>query len=212
MMTNGADMGDFSCPFCGNRDIEYGLALCLKCEADIFYHVEEEEMSPEFAARADALAERAEKASRDMDNSPSLLAMFHGWRAQKHAKEALSIAEEGAYEAQRRHERQRQKGGYETTVRFARQGRVIDVKYTVPENPDFVDKKFDILINSFGKNRLRVTKGLCDNLKFGIVEAKNFLDSVPKVVMTTEDRESAEKFVQLLKTWGAEAAICERVN
>lgn len=58
---------------------------------------------------------------------------------------------------------------------------------------DAVGVKHDVELFRFEKNqRLRVTKELCDNFKFEMVEAKNFLDALPQVAMSTDDQDQAK--------------------
>ena len=67
--------------------------------------------------------------------------------------------------------------------------------------------EFDVVLKSFGANKLAVIKAVRELTGLGLVEAKNLVESAPATVKEAQPKESAENMVKALKDAGAEAEL-----
>lgn len=67
--------------------------------------------------------------------------------------------------------------------------------------------EFDVVLKSFGANKLAVIKAVRELTGLGLVEAKNLVESAPATVKEAQSKESAENMVKALKDAGAEAEL-----
>lgn len=67
--------------------------------------------------------------------------------------------------------------------------------------------EFDVVLKSFGANKLAVIKAVRELTGLGLVEAKNLVESAPATVKESQPKESAENMVKALKDAGAEAEL-----
>lgn len=67
--------------------------------------------------------------------------------------------------------------------------------------------EFDVVLKSFGANKLAVIKAVRELTGLGLVEAKNLVESAPATVKEAQPKESAENMVKTLKDAGAEAEL-----
>ncbi len=67
--------------------------------------------------------------------------------------------------------------------------------------------EFDVVLKSFGANKLAVIKAVRELTGLGLVEAKNLVESAPATVKEAQPKESAENMVKSLKDAGAEAEL-----
>ena len=64
--------------------------------------------------------------------------------------------------------------------------------------------EFDVVLKSFGVNKLAVIKAVRELTGLGLVEAKNLVESAPATVKEAQPKESAENMVKALKDAGIE--------
>ncbi len=67
--------------------------------------------------------------------------------------------------------------------------------------------EFDVVLKSFGGNKLAVIKAVREMTGLGLVEAKNLVESAPATIKEAQPKESAEAMVKTLTEAGAEAEI-----
>lgn len=67
--------------------------------------------------------------------------------------------------------------------------------------------EFDVVLKSFGANKLAVIKAVREMTGLGLVEAKNLVESAPATIKEAQPKESAEAMVKTLTEAGAEAEI-----
>ena len=67
--------------------------------------------------------------------------------------------------------------------------------------------EFDVVLKSFGANKLAVIKAVRELTGLGLVEAKNLVESAPATVKEAQPKESSENMVKALKDAGAEAEL-----
>ncbi|HWE40420.1 MAG TPA: 50S ribosomal protein L7/L12 [Isosphaeraceae bacterium] len=70
-----------------------------------------------------------------------------------------------------------------------------------------VQTEFDVLLESFGANKINVIKVVRAATSLGLKEAKELVDGAPKTVKTGISKEDAEKLVKELQEAGATAKI-----
>ena len=67
--------------------------------------------------------------------------------------------------------------------------------------------EFDVVLKSFGANKLAVIKAVREMTGLGLIEAKNLVEKAPSVIKETQPKESAEGMVKTLTEAGAEAEL-----
>lgn len=67
--------------------------------------------------------------------------------------------------------------------------------------------EFDVVMSSFGANKVGVIKVVREITGLGLKEAKDLVEAVPATVKDKVSKEDADKFLKLLKDAGAEAAV-----
>ena len=66
--------------------------------------------------------------------------------------------------------------------------------------------EFDVVLTSFGANKIGVIKTIREITGLGLKEAKDLVEGVPSKVKEGVSKEESEKLVKLLKEAGADAA------
>lgn len=67
--------------------------------------------------------------------------------------------------------------------------------------------EFDVILKSFGANKIAVIKAVREATGLGLVEAKTVVEAAPKAVKEGISKDAAEALVAKLKEAGAEAEI-----
>ena len=67
--------------------------------------------------------------------------------------------------------------------------------------------EFDVVLKSFGANKLAVIKAVREMTGLGLVEAKNLVEKAPSVIKEAQPKEAAEGMVKTLTEAGAEAEL-----
>ncbi len=67
--------------------------------------------------------------------------------------------------------------------------------------------EFDVVLKSFGSNKIAVIKAVRELTGLGLVEAKNLVESVPSTIKEAQPKETAEGMVKTLTEAGAEAEL-----
>lgn len=67
--------------------------------------------------------------------------------------------------------------------------------------------EFDVILKTFGDNKIRVIKTVREITNLGLKEAKDLVDGVPKAVKEKVSKEEAESIVKKLEASGAACEI-----
>lgn len=67
--------------------------------------------------------------------------------------------------------------------------------------------EFDVILKSFGENKIRVIKAVREITELGLKEAKEFVESAPKPIKEKVSKEEAENIVKKLEAAGAKCEI-----
>lgn len=67
--------------------------------------------------------------------------------------------------------------------------------------------EFDVVLKSFGANKLAVIKAVRELTGLGLVEAKNLVEKAPATIKEAQPKEAAENMVKALTEAGAEAEL-----
>lgn len=67
--------------------------------------------------------------------------------------------------------------------------------------------EFDVVMSSFGANKVGVIKVIREVTGLGLKEAKDMVEAVPATVKSGVSKEEADKVVKTLKEAGAEVAV-----
>lgn len=67
--------------------------------------------------------------------------------------------------------------------------------------------EFDVVLKSFGANKIAVIKAVRELTGLGLVEAKNLVEGVPSTIKEAQPKEVAEGMVKTLTEAGAEAEL-----
>jgi len=67
--------------------------------------------------------------------------------------------------------------------------------------------EFDVVLTSFGANKIGVIKVVRELTGLGLVEAKNLVEGAPKAIKEAQPKDAAEEMVKKLKEAGAEAEL-----
>lgn len=71
------------------------------------------------------------------------------------------------------------------------------------ENIEQVKSEFNIILKSIGKNKIAVIRTIRNILGLGLKEAKDFVESAPKIIKEKTSKEEVEKIKTLLLESGA---------
>jgi len=66
---------------------------------------------------------------------------------------------------------------------------------------------FDVILKSFGDQKIKVIKAVREATGLGLKEAKELVDSAPKPIKEGISKEEAEKLVEMIKDTGAEVEM-----
>ena len=78
---------------------------------------------------------------------------------------------------------------------------------TTAAEPAAVQTEFDVVMESFGANKINVIKVVRAATGLGLKEAKDLVESVPKAIKTAISKEDAEKLKKELEEAGATVKI-----
>ncbi len=67
--------------------------------------------------------------------------------------------------------------------------------------------EFDVVLKSFGANKIAVIKAVRELTGLGLVEAKNLVEKAPSTIKEAQPKDAAEDMVKKLVEAGAEAEI-----
>lgn len=67
--------------------------------------------------------------------------------------------------------------------------------------------EFDVVLKSFGANKLAVIKAVRELTGLGLVEAKNLVEKAPATIKEAQPKETADNMVKALTEAGAEAEL-----
>ena len=67
--------------------------------------------------------------------------------------------------------------------------------------------EFDVVLKSFGANKLAVIKAVREATGLGLKDAKDLVEGAPKAVKEGISKEDAEKLAEALKASGAEVEV-----
>ena len=70
-------------------------------------------------------------------------------------------------------------------------------------NTEEEQTEFDVILKWVGDNKISVIKAMREIKGFGLAEAKDFIESAPKVISNGVSRAEAEKIRQMLEKVGA---------
>ena len=88
----------------------------------------------------------------------------------------------------------------------------VGVGMVAPQAPAGEEKKeekttFDVILKSFGSNKIQVIKEVRTITNLGLKEAKDLVESLPKPVKEKVSKEEAEEIKKKLESVGAEVEI-----
>ncbi|MEX0999056.1 MAG: 50S ribosomal protein L7/L12 [Thermodesulfobacteriota bacterium] len=66
---------------------------------------------------------------------------------------------------------------------------------------------FDVILKSFGENKIQVIKAVREVTSLGLKEAKELVESAPKAIKEGVDKEEAESIKKAIEASGAEVEI-----
>ncbi|MFA9407432.1 MAG: 50S ribosomal protein L7/L12 [Candidatus Dadabacteria bacterium] len=67
--------------------------------------------------------------------------------------------------------------------------------------------EFDVILKSFGENKIQVIKAVREVTSLGLKEAKELVESAPKAIKEGVDKEEAESIKKAIEASGAEVEI-----
>lgn len=67
--------------------------------------------------------------------------------------------------------------------------------------------EFDVVLKSFGANKIAVIKAVRELTGLGLVEAKNLVESAPATIKEAQPKDAADAMVKALTDAGAEAEL-----
>ena len=198
---------DMRCPFCGKRDVEYGLALCSGCHADIRYDmVERDSGSPADLQKIERFEEQAAKAQRDFNNTSWPFNIFAQKRLSKIADEMEAFAKELSRRTNDGVDRRLRRGGTPSIATFTRGDRSIDVTVDIPVNPD-VKVDFDVILVAHNGKKMKVTEAVKKVTKLGMGASIRTVDSVPATLLNAVSITDAEDARAVLEAAGATVEV-----
>lgn len=75
------------------------------------------------------------------------------------------------------------------------------------DNEKIEQTEFNIILKSIGNNKIAVIRNIRNILGLGLKEAKDFVESAPKIIKEKISKEEAEKLKNILLESGAEVDI-----
>ncbi|QPJ58599.1 50S ribosomal protein L7/L12 [Candidatus Pinguicoccus supinus] len=69
------------------------------------------------------------------------------------------------------------------------------------------DKKFDVILDNYGSNKINVIKEIRSILGLGLKEAKSFVESTPKMIKSSISSIEAEEIKSKFNSLGAGVSI-----
>lgn len=69
------------------------------------------------------------------------------------------------------------------------------------------DKKFDVILDNYGSNKINVIKEIRSILGLGLKEAKSFVESTPKIIKSSISSIEAEEIKSKFNSLGAVVSI-----
>lgn len=200
-------INDMKCPFCGKPDVEYGLALCAGCHADIHYDAVERDSGTEAdAQRLERLERQADKAKRDFDTT---MWPFNGLamkRLTKIAGEMKELANDVVNRANDAVDRRLQRGDTTSIVTFSRGDRSLDVQVHIPLDPD-VKVDFDVILVAHNGKKMNVTVAVKKVTKLGMSPSIKLVEGVPSTLLRGVPEREAEDARRELIAAGATVEI-----
>ena len=67
--------------------------------------------------------------------------------------------------------------------------------------------EFDVILKSFGENKIQVIKAVREVTSLGLKEAKELVESAPKAIKEGVEKEEAENIKKVIEASGAEVEI-----
>ncbi|KQN24712.1 ribosomal protein L7/L12 [Sphingomonas sp. Leaf38] len=198
---------DMKCPFCGKKDIEYGLALCAGCHADIQYDVvDRNSATASDAQMIERLEKQADKAKRDFDASSWPFNGFAMKRLAKIADEMEVFAKNVIGRANDAVDRRLQRGETTSIVTFTRGDRSLDVQVYVPLDLD-AKVDFDVVLVAHNGKKMNVTAAVRKLTNLGMGPSIKLVDKVPTTLLTRVSQHDAEAARRELTAAGATVEV-----
>ena len=202
---------DMKCPFCGKRDVEYGLALCASCHADIQYDVvKRDSVSPADAKRLEFYEDQGAKVDRNAATNNIIGLWFAKRRAEKLANEMEAFVKELAIRTNAKVDRRLMRGDTISIATFTRGDRSLDVQVYIPADPDAPtpdQTEFDVILLAPGRKLIHVVKELREITGAGLTDAKRKTDDAPTTVVRGVSLETAESIKAKLESVGASVEL-----
>lgn len=198
---------EMKCPFCGKRDVEYGLALCAGCHADIRYDVVERAGgTDEDAKKLERFEKQADKAKREFDSTSWPFNIFAHKRLAKLADEMEVFARDVVGRANAAVDRRLKRGDTTSIVTFTRGDRDIDVPVHIPFNAD-AKVDFDVILIDHHGKKVNVTAAVRKVTKLGMGASIKLVEAVPSTVLSAVSETEAEQARQELAAAGATVEV-----
>lgn len=135
------------CAFCG-ADVEYGLALCINCDAHISYDAKERtQIDGQTEVDVAKMRAKTERALKDAEQAPW---PFRSWAikdANKTSTQSETLVDDVIRKSNAAVDRRIARGGTVSLVTFERGERVVDVSVAIPADPD-AKVDFDVVLLS----------------------------------------------------------------
>jgi large subunit ribosomal protein L7/L12 len=69
------------------------------------------------------------------------------------------------------------------------------------------DRKFDVILENYGSNKINIIKEIRVVLGLGLKEAKSFVESAPKIIKNSVSSVEAEELREKFKSLGADISV-----
>ena len=200
-------INDMKCPFCGKQDVEYGLALCAGCHADIQYDVVERDGGTEADARKlERLEQQADKAKRDFDTTMWPFNGLASKRLNKIAGEMEAFVKDVVVRANDAVDRRLQRGDTTSIVTFTRGDRLLDVPVHIPFDAN-AKVDFEVILVAHNGKKVNVTAAVKKVTKLGMGPSIKLVDAVPSTLLSGVPQHEAEEARKVLAAAGATVEI-----
>ncbi|WP_017182577.1 ribosomal protein L7/L12 [Sphingobium xenophagum] len=195
------------CPFCGKADIEYRLALCAGCHADIEYDFAERNAASNIDdQRMKQLARDAEKAERDFGSTLFPFNVFAKKRLDKLVAQMEALLHEMVETANAAVDRRLARGGTNSIATFSRGDRSLDVLVSIPINPS-AKVDFDVFLIGHNGKKVVVTDAVRKVTRLSMSQSIKLVQSLPCTLLSGVSEKEAQNAHQSLTDVGAVVEI-----
>ena len=124
------------CPFCGKDDIEFRLALCATCHADIEYGIEGLDVDQSIEKEINDLFAEADRLEKKSDGQPLIFAYFTAKKAMSVLEKTTELLDKQMSDLKNRTAEKYVAGDYMAKAIFARDDRSFTVTKYIPSTSD----------------------------------------------------------------------------